>query len=445
MTIARRLILLLTVPVLILIGLGIFVGVQLNRIEVRNRFVTETQIGSLEALGKISRSFTELRVNVRSYLLVADKAEQTRARALFDAGQGGTDTPARQICRRLHLGRHGPKDVERLPGVEPRVHRRRGKDHVHGGCGAARSRHRRADRTAGRHRRAPRQGVRRVDPAQWLPFGRGRPGDHRSRRRRPAGPVDRRGRRRGRLRRLRPADVPQHRSPDPVAREDRQVRRRRRLRHGRAVHPGGRRNRGARPIDRRPQAGGGGDGGAALAESRHQHAVGRVAGRRRSRGVRSTAHFRPHADARRGCRELLSVRERAAADPADRQLRPGGRRRPCRHFPAWRGPRRRMRPRAQADCAHASAARLSADLIRPGQGRAGPGSRVAGGFPGHADGCPRDRIVSPVRRQGGGAARRTAADGRDEHGDPGAQPAHQGTARRGPRSRRTRWRSRGTR
>ena len=85
MTIARRLILLLTVPVLILIGLGIFVGVQLNRIEVRNRFVTETQIGSLEALGKISRSFTELRVNVRSYLLVADKAEQTRARALFDA------------------------------------------------------------------------------------------------------------------------------------------------------------------------------------------------------------------------------------------------------------------------------------------------------------------------------------------------------------------------
>src|SRR6187455_998890 len=84
MTIARRLILLLTVPVLILIALGIFVGVQLNRIEVRNRFVTETQIGSLEALGKISRSFTELRVNVRSYLLVTDKAEQTHARAQFD-------------------------------------------------------------------------------------------------------------------------------------------------------------------------------------------------------------------------------------------------------------------------------------------------------------------------------------------------------------------------
>ena len=136
MTIARRLILLLTVPVLILIGLGIFVGVQLNRIEVRNRFVAETQIGSLAALGKISRSFTELRVNVRSYLLVADEAEQTRARALFDEDKAEL-ARCSSIRRQLRLGRPGPKDAGRLPGLEPRMDRRRGQGHVDGGCGPA--------------------------------------------------------------------------------------------------------------------------------------------------------------------------------------------------------------------------------------------------------------------------------------------------------------------
>ena len=247
MTIARRLILLLTVPILILIGLGIFVEVQLNRIEVRNRFVTETQIGSLEALGKISRSFTELRVNVRSYLLVADKTEQSRARALFDQDKTELSRLLGKYADAFVSDDMDRRMLRRVPGVEPRIHRRRGEGHVHGGCGAARRRHRGADRAAGRHQRAPRQVVRRVDPAQRLPFGRGRPGVHRSRRRSPVGPVDRRGRGGGRLWRFRPDDFPQHRSPDPVARDDRQVHRRWQLHDGGPVHPGGRRNRGSSP------------------------------------------------------------------------------------------------------------------------------------------------------------------------------------------------------
>lgn len=78
MTIAKRMLILLAVPLLVLVGLGIFVRMQLARIEVHSRFMAESQIVSLAVLGNISRSFTELRVNVRSYLLSTDKADVTR-------------------------------------------------------------------------------------------------------------------------------------------------------------------------------------------------------------------------------------------------------------------------------------------------------------------------------------------------------------------------------
>ena len=84
MTIARRLIILLTVPLLILVGLGFFVSIQLASIESRSRYVAETQISSLAVVGNISRSFTEMRVTLRGFLLGQDPAEQTKARAAFD-------------------------------------------------------------------------------------------------------------------------------------------------------------------------------------------------------------------------------------------------------------------------------------------------------------------------------------------------------------------------
>jgi CHASE3 domain sensor protein len=51
MTIAKRLVLLVAVPLLVLIGLGIFIWSQLAEIEARSRFVAETQIRSLALLG----------------------------------------------------------------------------------------------------------------------------------------------------------------------------------------------------------------------------------------------------------------------------------------------------------------------------------------------------------------------------------------------------------
>ena len=87
MTIAKRLVVLLAVPLVALLGLGVFTRLQLSKVEIRSRFVAETQIGSLAALGHISRCLSELRVNVRSFLLATNEVQQAKVRATFDAGE----------------------------------------------------------------------------------------------------------------------------------------------------------------------------------------------------------------------------------------------------------------------------------------------------------------------------------------------------------------------
>jgi signal transduction histidine kinase/CheY-like chemotaxis protein/HAMP domain-containing protein len=84
MTIATRLIVLLTVPLLALVGLGVFTRIQLGKIEARSRFVAESRIVALATLGNLSRSFSELRVNVRSHLLASTEAQRATARKRFD-------------------------------------------------------------------------------------------------------------------------------------------------------------------------------------------------------------------------------------------------------------------------------------------------------------------------------------------------------------------------
>ena len=66
MTIGKRLIVLVAVPLVALLVLGIFARIRLSEIEYRSRFVAETQLGSVAALGSISASFAELRVSVRN-------------------------------------------------------------------------------------------------------------------------------------------------------------------------------------------------------------------------------------------------------------------------------------------------------------------------------------------------------------------------------------------
>jgi len=104
MTIARRLIILLTVPLLALVGLGVFTRLQLAGIEARSRFVAESRVVAVAALGNLSRSFSELRVNVRSHLLATDDAQREAARALFDEDERDVNRLQQEYADRLVIG-----------------------------------------------------------------------------------------------------------------------------------------------------------------------------------------------------------------------------------------------------------------------------------------------------------------------------------------------------
>ena len=87
MTIARRLIILLAVPLTALVGLGVVTRLQLSKLEEASRYVAENQIPGLAVIGNATRAFVYLRVNVRSYLLATSPASRDKARSEFDAGE----------------------------------------------------------------------------------------------------------------------------------------------------------------------------------------------------------------------------------------------------------------------------------------------------------------------------------------------------------------------
>jgi signal transduction histidine kinase/DNA-binding response OmpR family regulator/HPt (histidine-containing phosphotransfer) domain-containing protein/HAMP domain-containing protein len=87
MTIAKRLVLLLAVPILALLGLGAFTRLQLSTIENRSRFVVETQIPSLAMLRDLSRNVVESRVSIRNLLLTTNQAQQIAVRSAFDTSE----------------------------------------------------------------------------------------------------------------------------------------------------------------------------------------------------------------------------------------------------------------------------------------------------------------------------------------------------------------------
>jgi two-component system, sensor histidine kinase and response regulator len=104
MTIARRLIVLLTVPLVVLVGLGVFTGLQLANIEAGNRFVAEFRIVALATLGNLSRAFAELRVNVRSHMLATTDAQRAAARARFNEDERDVNRLLQEYGDRLILG-----------------------------------------------------------------------------------------------------------------------------------------------------------------------------------------------------------------------------------------------------------------------------------------------------------------------------------------------------
>ena len=101
MTIAKRLILLLAVPLLALTGLGVFTRWQLTTIETRSRFVAELQVPSLATLGNISRILADLRVQLRNHVLAASEAERASVRSTFERDDAELDRLLDQYERNL--------------------------------------------------------------------------------------------------------------------------------------------------------------------------------------------------------------------------------------------------------------------------------------------------------------------------------------------------------
>jgi PAS domain S-box-containing protein len=83
MTISKRLIILLGVPLLAIAGLGVLSALQLSELATRSRYVAEKQIPSLAMLGNITRTFVDIRVNVRDHLLTTNPSGRADARSKF--------------------------------------------------------------------------------------------------------------------------------------------------------------------------------------------------------------------------------------------------------------------------------------------------------------------------------------------------------------------------
>jgi PAS domain S-box-containing protein len=84
MTIARRLGILLAVPLIALLSLGVFTRIQLSKIEKDGAFVANLQIPSLSALADISISFSDSRVSLRKHVFAPNQNAQAEERKVFD-------------------------------------------------------------------------------------------------------------------------------------------------------------------------------------------------------------------------------------------------------------------------------------------------------------------------------------------------------------------------
>ncbi|MCX6928080.1 MAG: MCP four helix bundle domain-containing protein, partial [Verrucomicrobia bacterium] len=87
MTIAKRLVTLLAVPLVSLVGLGVFTRLQVSEMEAKSRFVAESRITALAMLGNLSLRCSELRKDIRSHLLATTAEERAAARKRFDENE----------------------------------------------------------------------------------------------------------------------------------------------------------------------------------------------------------------------------------------------------------------------------------------------------------------------------------------------------------------------
>ena len=87
MTIAKRLTLLLAVPLLIILGIGFATRQELSRIEDSTRYMAESRVVALARIGDITRKFAEMAVSTRNSILETDPALRAAMQAKADAAR----------------------------------------------------------------------------------------------------------------------------------------------------------------------------------------------------------------------------------------------------------------------------------------------------------------------------------------------------------------------
>src|SRR5262245_50198876 len=87
MNIAKRLVLLLAVPLLAFLVIGGALDLQLHTIEDHGKHVAELQLPGVVGIGNITRRHAELRVDLRDYLLAPGDQERAKALAAFRANE----------------------------------------------------------------------------------------------------------------------------------------------------------------------------------------------------------------------------------------------------------------------------------------------------------------------------------------------------------------------
>src|SRR3954462_15749448 len=87
MNIAKRLGLLLAVPLVAFLTLGGIVDLNLKNIEKRGAYVADLQLPSVAVIGQITRKHAELRVDLRDYLLAPGDKQRARVLAAFESDE----------------------------------------------------------------------------------------------------------------------------------------------------------------------------------------------------------------------------------------------------------------------------------------------------------------------------------------------------------------------
>ena len=117
MNIAKRLALLLAVPLLVLAGLAVFVHLQLTTIDDHGQDMADIQVPTLAILGSVTRAYGELRVDARDYVTTTDVTQRNAVAAHFRLTEAEMNRLFEYYARALVTGQEDRQLLENFRGL----------------------------------------------------------------------------------------------------------------------------------------------------------------------------------------------------------------------------------------------------------------------------------------------------------------------------------------